>query len=320
MSSSFENKKSLRFAITLENGASFNQTGATVDESGALGNTIILEGFRATVEVEKAGGVQMNTLQARVYGVSQSNMNSLTSLQYQPQEIKRNQISVWAIDGDQETLIFAGNVGNCWANYSQMPDVFLEIQAFAGFINQLTPVPPSSYQGSVDVATIMGQLAKQMGYVFENNGVHVMLKNPYLPGSAWDQAQDLARQASCAIYLDDNTLAITPALTPRNTPGNLIPEISAASGLVGYPTFGADGRGPFIQLQTLFNPAIRFGGLIKLVTRAVALTKAVRALSPTQRADGLWIVNSIGHALSSETPGGPWFSRVSCGKQLVISS
>lgn len=297
--SSFTNKKSLKFIITL------GQTGATFTPSSSA-NQIILEGFRASVEIQKAGGVQMNTLQARVYGVSQSNMNTLTSLQYQPQEIKRNTISVWAIDGDQETLIFAGNVGNCWAQYEQMPDVFLEIQAFAGFINQLTPVPPSSYQGAVDVATIMGQLAKQMGYVFENNGVHVMLKNPYLPGSAWDQAQDLARQASCDIYLDDNTLAITPSLTPRNTVGNLIPEISAASGLVGYPSFGSDNRGPFIQFQTLFNPAIRFGGLIKMVTSIQpAITNAPSGLTPAQRADGQWIVNSIGYAVSSETHGGP---------------
>src|ERR1700761_1080909 len=129
MISSFDNKKSLRISMTLENsGASFTQSG----------NTIILEGFRATVEVQKAGGVQMNTLQARVYGVSQGDMNTLTSLTYQPLELKRNQISVWAIDGDQETLIFAGNVGNCFANYSQMPDAYLEIQAFAGLINQMT--------------------------------------------------------------------------------------------------------------------------------------------------------------------------------------
>jgi hypothetical protein len=312
MPQSFDNKKSLRISITPENtGASFTQGG----------NTIILEGFRATVEVEKAGGVQMNSLQARVYGISQSNMNTLTSLTYQPNEIKRNQISVWAIDGQQETLIFAGNVGNCWANYSQMPDVFLEIQAFAGFINQLTPVPPSSYSGAVDVATIFQSLAGTMGYTFENAGVHVMLRSPYLPGSAWDQAQDLARQAGCDIYLDDNTLVITPSLTPRSTVGTLIAEISAASGLVGYPTFGSDNRGPFIQFSTLFNPAIRFGGLIKMVTSIQpAIANAPSALTPAQRADGQWIVNSIGYALSSETPGGPWFSRVSCGKQRVITT
>src|ERR1700722_13800810 len=310
--SSFENKKSLRFSITLENsGASFTQGG----------NTIILEGFRATVEVQKAGGVQMNTLQARVYGVSQSDMNTLTSLTFQPLEIKRNQISVWAIDGDQETLIYVGNVGTCFANYSQMPDVYLEINAFAGLINQMTPVSPSSYQGAVDVATIFQSLASTMGYVFENNGVHVMLRNPYLPGSAWDQAQDLARQAGCDIYLDDNTLAITPSLTPRTTVGTLIPEISSASGLVGYPTFGSDNRGPFIQFSTFFNPSIRFGGLIKMVTSIQpAISNAPSALTPAQRADGQWIVNSIGYALSSETPGGPWFSRVSCGKQRVITT
>jgi hypothetical protein len=31
-------------------------------------------------------------------------------------------------------------------------------------------------------------------------------------------------------------------------------------------------------------------------------------------------VNSLSHHLQSETPGGAWFSRLSCGKQKVITS
>jgi hypothetical protein len=309
--SSFQNIKSLRFIITL------GQTGATFYSSSSA-NQITLEGFRATCDIAKAGGFQMTTMSAQIYGVSQSHMNSLTSLQWQLGTIKRNQIQVYAINGQQETLIFVGNVGNSWANYAGMPEVFLEIQAFAAFINQITPVPPTSYQGpTVDVGTIMGSLAQSMGYVFENNLLQpITLPKVYLAGALWDQAQTLARMAKCDLYLDDNVLAITTSGNPRG--GVQVPQISAASGMIGYPTFGSDTRGPTIVVQTLFNPSIRFGGQIELVT---SIQPAItNNLQPAQRANGFWIVNSIGHHLQSQTPGGAWFSRVTCGKQRVITS
>jgi hypothetical protein len=310
---SFQNPKELRFIITLE------QDGATFDGSFSS-NQITLQGFRATCDIAKAGGVQMNTMSAQIYGVSQSHMNTLTSLQWQLGTIKRNQIEVYAIDGSQETLIYVGNIGNCWANYAGMPEVFLEIQAFAGFINQITPVSPTSVPGpTVDVGTIMGNLAQSMGYVFENNLLQpITLDKIYLSGALWDQAQTLARMAKCDLYLDDNVLAITTSGNPRGTQSTQVPQISAASGMIGYPTFGSDTRGPTIVVQTLFNPSIRFGGQIELVT---SIQPAItNALPPAQRANGFWIVNSIGHHLQSETPGGAWFSRVTCGKQMVITS
>ena len=55
MTTSFQNKKELRFVITLGTG-SFGSTS---------NNQITLEGFRATVSIDKAGFRQMGTLRAR---------------------------------------------------------------------------------------------------------------------------------------------------------------------------------------------------------------------------------------------------------------
>ena len=277
---SFENPKALRFIITLGTG-SFGSSSA---------NVITLEGFRATVDIDKAGGMMMGTLRAQIYGVRQGDMNSITTLQWKPKALIQNTVSVYAIDGAQETLVFQGNIVNAWGNYQGMPDVFLQIQAQAAYFNQLQPVPPSSYKGTVDVAILMSRLAKSMGYTFENNGVTVQLSNPYLPNTALEQAKALARAAGIDLYLDNGILAITPPHTPR---GSLIPEISPQSGLVGYPTF--DGVG--VNFQSYFNPSVIFGGRVKLVT------------SITQAA-GQWIVTSIGHRLESQKPGGAWFSTV----------
>ncbi len=277
---SFENKKALRFVVTLGTG-----------KFGSSNNdTITLQGFRATADIDKAGGMMMGTLRAKIYGVKQADMNSVTTLQWKPGSRIANTVEVFAIDGAAETLVFAGNIVNAWGDYQNMPDVFLHIQAQSAFFNTLKAVPPRSFKGRVDVATVMGQIARDLGYTFENNGVTTQLVDVYLPNTGMEQAKDLARAAGCDLYLDDKILAITPPNVPRKV---IIPLISSASGLVGYPTF--DGVG--VNFQTLFNPAITFGGSVKLVT-------------DVQQAAGEWVVTSVGHRLESEKPGGAWFSNV----------
>jgi len=274
------NKKRLKFIITLGTG----KFGASDNDQ------ITLEGYRAIADIDKAGGMMMGTLRARIYGVTQDDMNSITTLQWKPQETIPNTVEVYAIDGETETLVFAGNIVNAWGDYQTMPDVYLRLQAQSAFINQLKPVPPRSFKGSIDVARVMSQIAKDLGYNFENNGVSASLTDVYLPNTGIEQAKDLAHQANIDLYLDDKTLAITPANSPR---GELIPEISAESGLIGYPTF--DGIG--VNFQTLFNPSITFGGRINLVT-------------DIKQARGEWIVTSIGYRLDSEKPGGAWLANV----------
>jgi hypothetical protein len=220
--------------------------------TGAFGssknNQITLQGYRAVVDIDKAGGMMMGTLRAQIFGVSQSDMNSITTLQWKPKAFIPNTVQVFAIDGNQETLVFSGNIVNAWGNYQAMPNVFLMIQAQAAYFNQLQAVAPTSYKGSIDVAAAMSQLAANMGLTFENNGVNgIVLQNQYLPNTYLEQAKTLAQAAGIWLYVDGDVLAITPANQPRNKP---IPVISAATGMDGYPTF--DGVG--VNFQTLFQP------------------------------------------------------------------
>lgn len=277
---SFSNKKQLRFVITLGTG-----------KFGSSNNdTVTLQGFRAIADIDKAGGMMMGTLKAKIYGVKQADMNSITTLQWKPQTWIPNTVEVFAIDGTAETLIFAGNIVNAWADYQGMPDVFLHIQAQAAFFNALKAIPPRSFKGAIDTPSVMAQIAADLGYTFENNGVTTQLTDLYLPNTGLEQAKDLARAAGCDLYLDDKVLAITPPNVPRKA---LIPVISPTSGLIGYPTF--DGVG--VNFQALFNPGVTFGGSIKLET-------------DVQQAAGEWIVTSVAHRLESEKPGGAWYSTI----------
>lgn len=278
--SSYSNKKQLRFVITL----------ATGKFGSSDNNQIRLEGYRALVDISKAGGVQMGTLRAKIYGVKQDDMSAATTLQWKPGSLIPNTVEVFAIDGDAETLVFAGNIVNAWGDYQSMPDVFLNVQAQAAFFAGLKAAPPRSFKGSIDAATVMAQIAADLGYAFENNGVSVQLVDLYLPNTPLEQAKELARIANCDLYIDDKILAITPANGPRNVAA---PRIAADSGLVGYPTF--DGVG--VNFQTLFNPGVTFGGKILLETDVT-------------RAAGEWVVTSVSHRLESEKPGGAWFSNI----------
>lgn len=277
---SFTNKKELRFVITLGTGKF----------GSSNNNQITLQGFRAAANIDKAGGAMMGTLHARIYGVTQQDMNSITTLQWQTGFVIRNTVQVFAIDGDIETLVFSGNILNAWGDYLGMPEVFLQIQAQSQYVTGLQSATPISIKGGIDVAVVMARIAKDMGLSFENNNVSVILTNVYIANTAKEQALELARMCNFALYIDDTTLAITNLYQPR---AGIIPQIASNSGLIGYPTF--DGYG--VNFLTLFNPAIIFGGSVKIVTDILP-------------AQGQWVVTSISHMLESEKPGGIWQSQV----------
>lgn len=277
---SFSNKKSLLTRIILGT--------SSFDEAG--NNTITLEGFRTVAEIDKAGGVQMSTLRAKIYGVKQNDMNAITTLTWRPRSLIPNRIEIYAIDGAAQTLVFAGNIVNAWGDYNAMPDVYLHIQAQAAFFAQIKAVPPRSYNGQIDIATVAKQIAQDMGLAFENTGVNIQLNTIYLSNTNLEQLKELVQTANVALYIDDKTLAITPLNVPRK---GLVPLISRETGLIGYPTFDKVG----VNFQTLFNPAVTFGGAVNLKT-------------DLDQANGQWVVTSMSHRLESEKPGGAWFSNL----------
>lgn len=291
MPTSFDNQKDIRITITLGTG--------TFGSSDA--NQTTIEGFRASVDIDHGGGSMYATLSARIYGVSQSSMNAVTTLQYQRNTTLPNTVQVWAIDGDQQTLVFGGNIINAWGNYDSMPDVFLQITAQCAVTNRLKPVSPSSYKGPQDVATIFNALAAMMNYQFENNGVKVTVNNPYLAGTGTEQAQSLAERANIIWGIEnDQILWICPPNGSRPVIGQ-IPEISPQSGMIGYPSF--DGQG-FVNFQCLFNPQIRMLGKVKIV-------------SSIPRASGQRTVYNVSYKLESNKPGGSWFCSVRCGFDVL---
>lgn len=257
-------------------------------------NTLTLSNLRASAHVVAAGSVIVS-LHLRVYGMTLAQMNQVTTLGKQPVAIKQNKVSVSAGDKvNGMSLIFVGTIIEAWVDFEGAPDVFLQVVGQVAAYASVFPVPPSSYKGSADAAVIMQNLATQMGFQFENNGVSVLLANPYFSGTARQQAEECAQHANINWVVDRDVLAIWPKTGSR---GSRIPLISPTTGMRGYPTYTSVG----MILTTLFNPAIAFGTKVKVE-------------SDLKQATGEWVVYSLSHSLESLKPNGEWFTTLNVAK------
>lgn len=269
--------------------------------AGAFGedgsDTVDLTGLRSSANITKSGGVSMSALELRVWGMPLDIMNKLTILnKLRYTDSRFNTVTVSAGDDDKGMAVcFTGIISEAWVDARSAPDVAFHVAAFTGLLDAVKPVPPVSYKGSVDVATVMAGIAAQMQptRTLENSGVDTRISNPYLPGTLRDQALAVARAAGINLLIDDTVLAIWPE---GGTRGSAVPIISAASGMVGYPQFTQNG----IALTTLYDPSLVFGQTVEVQS----------ALAP---ANGQWTIASISHNLDALVPGGQWFTRVECG-------
>ena len=264
----------------------------TFGETGS--NIVTFSGLRCTVQIVAAGGPSMGQASIRIFGLTMSQMNSLSSVVRQADgqiATRLNSIQITAGDSSSMPVIFQGQVTSAIIDMSGMPDTAMVFAAHAGAFEAIKIVPASSYPGAADAAVILATLAQQNGYAFENNGVSVLLSTPYFSGSPRDQMLACVRAAGIEWNgLDNGTLAIWPKGGYRGQANN-VPLISAATGMIGYPV----NRDYAITVRTLFNPQILNGQVFEIQSGLLY-------------ANGKFIAHEIAHDISCEMPGGPWFS------------
>ena len=293
MSASFTQKQ-LRVTLILENtNAHFPNTNS---------NTLVLTGLRMMAFVE-ASASSAPTAELRIYGMLPADMNALTVLFFSAGAdgpIFNQIVIVEANDGSGWVQVFSGTMIEAQANYASAPDVYFHMQARISYYAQINPVPPASFPANVAVATVVKNLAAQMGFAFENNGVSTMLSTPYFPGTLFDQLTSVCQAAKVDFYFLSNgapgqpgTLVICPQGQGRKNAPMVI--LNATSGLVGYPMIERFG----LTVECLWNSAISGGSQIKVE-------------SDLPPANGMWSPFFLRHALSCNFPDGPWFSQLSC--------
>lgn len=269
---------------------------------GAFGeggfDTVDVSGLRVSASINKAGGVSMSQLQMRVYGLDLSTMNKLSTLGKPITEARLNTVTVTAGDDVKGMAIaFSGTINSAYVDMRGAPEAMLVVDAITGVLAAYRPLPPVSYPGGADAAVIASGLATQMGFSFENNDVSVQLSTAYYWGDGLTQLAALARDANFDYILDDNgpgfpTLAIWPKGRAR---GGLVPLVSAATGMIGYPMYTQQG----LAVASQYNASIVNG-------------RPIVVESDLNGANGQWLTYSVQHELESETPGGRWETVAQC--------
>ena len=276
-------------------------------------NTVKLSNLRIVATIDKAGFPSADSAHIRAYGVDPSVMNQISTLGINTTSQRQNN-TVTLEAGDPingMSLVYSGYIQNAYQSFDDAPETSLNIDGLGGNLSALQPVPPISFPGSADVATIMSGIANRAGWGFENGGVQTQIANQYLSGTATQQYQDLARNAGIQAYLDTgrapNTLAIWPSNGARS---GAIPVISKATGMIGYPKF----RDKYMAFRTLFNPNIRIGGKIQMQSTVGQAAQFAQSASPGINVggpNGIWNVSGpVSYDLASQMPGGPWFTDV----------
>lgn len=187
--------------------------------------------------------------------------------------------------GGAMTPVFAGDIFDTFIDAQNQPEVCFRVTGRPGNYNAVKPVPPTSVQGTADAATLIGQLAKTMGYGFEGNGVSVKISNPYLHGTGMSQVRQIVEAAGLEWTIDaTNTLAIWQPSQGRQ---GSAPLISPQTGMVSYPCV----RQARIFVRSLFNPAVKFGGQIQVQSDITA-------------ACGIWQITKLDYNLENSFPAG----------------
>ncbi len=284
-------------------------------------NTVTLSGLRVSAKILKAGFPQLGNAQIVIYGMTKSLMDQLSTLGVVVQLVPglRNTVTVFAGDvasNPPGTVVFRGNIYAAWGDFSAEPEVPFYVEAQTAWAAANIPYPPSSFKGSSDIVTILGNLANAAGFNLENSGVSgIKLSNAYLYGSPLDQIRKVKKAISGQVemFIDDDHPGGTLAIWPKNgTRNGMVPLISSSTGLVAYPNYNANG----ITLKTIFNPAIAFG-------KQIQVQSSLGDGKPNTAANGLWRVYGLNHDLESQVPNGQWFSEIQAvrfGQPFPVSS
>lgn len=270
-------------------------------EDGAA-DTATLKGYRVSANVTKMGAPGFDNAQLRVFGVTPSLMNQLSTLGKSPYSGRINTVAIRAGD-DQSglSLVYTGIIMDAFQDFNGAPDSALNIISQGSGLSLLKPIPPVSYPSTVSKANAFQDVAARMGVLFENHGVTGTLPPTYLPGTAADQLRRLIEAADVEGTVDNGTLVIWPK---GGSIDGLVPDVGPASGLVGYPEYSGSGR---VRLRCLYRPGFRVNGEISLTT---SLSTAA----------GPYLIQALSYELESETPDGRWFANIEAWRKQALTS
>src|SRR5690348_12054474 len=119
--------------INVTFGATPGPNGQPVFSSSAgIGSTVTLSGLRTSAKIVKAGGVQISELDLRVYGMTLSLMNQVTTFRLAAPGLASSlkTVTVSAGDVDRMSTVFIGTIQDAYTDFTDAPDVVFRVSAF----------------------------------------------------------------------------------------------------------------------------------------------------------------------------------------------
>ena len=245
----------------------------------ANGTRYTFSEFAMRAKIDKKGSPDLPEAEVVIKGLSLDTMEQLTSLTFL-KNARQNNILVVEAGYTEGTVaqIFRGEITKATADFNNAPEVEFTINSKSGSYPSIIPQSPISVQGQQPAAEIIEQLAKQIGYNVETNGITTSISNTYVQGSPIQKIKNIANAINADLIIDDNTIVIMPRGQARKN--SVTPVLSAENGLIGYPTLTDDG----VQVICFFNPEIQIGSRVKIDT-----------IVP--KAKGTWKVTEVNHEL-----------------------
>lgn len=256
---------------------------------GGLNRLKLTGPLRASANIMENGGPAWSTLDLTLNGMTLDHMNRLSTLGQKITVVRRNVVTVEAGDtANGLSVVYEGQIIEAWADFAGMPDAAFHVVGGVGHLQAVKPIPPTTYNGLVDVSTILRSLATQAGLAFNNYGVTSHFIDPYYPGTVWDQIKACAEHANIEWIMTAKALIIWPKGGAR---GEDVAVVSADTGMIGYPRFAQSA----IQITMIYTPSIGYGQRIRVKSSLI---------------NGDYIIQTMSHQLESETPGGMWHTRI----------
>jgi len=303
-------KRGLGYLIELNQGGTPNNSAPASFDNGS--STLNIDSIRSMASIQSViGGDTAFGGQAliQLWGMKPSDIAQLSTLGFDQAKINKNKITVFAYDVSNKSNqieVFSGGIFVAHINYNAMPDVSLELECYASIGQQTQAIPATSAQGSSDVAAMLQGIcaACDPPITFVNKGVSAKLSNAAYAGSPFQQITNICCDAGIPHSMAAGTLTIWPNGT--NVDGNTI-TIGPDNDMVGYPEYTQIG----IDVTMEFNPEVQLG-------RQLTIQKASGDSLPIPGVPGTFWINVVEHELSSEMPGGPWFTRASVSNIQIV--
>ena len=333
-------ERKLRADITL----SPESTYAFYDKSGnKVTSHEISVSLPMNVSMQAPGLPTMDSATIRIYGMNQEDMGALSYLNYLDVYMIHTS-SIKIIDEGNDLTVYAGNIRSAIPNYSEAPNVYIDIYCISGLFAANAVLSPYSVSGTVPVSTLIKNVIAQYNkevsgsvsipqYSFEDwvNNPTEEIECGYFSGSLMEQINQIRQTIAgtrLQIVVSNNTIYLSnDSFTTGNKtrPIWFLRSYFRSDGDESfYPLAEENGNAPAqtedpdspiigypkfeqygISVQTLFLSGILIGD-------SVQVDSLVPRVSLDLVDGANYMVMNFSHSLSSRIPGnGAWFTTLS---------